>query len=136
MARYLCVAENKVGSVEKLFSLTVQGNSPNCLFIFLIRITVTQIVVSMLFDSLEDRCANSFNLHVQRNCRFLFLVPPTIIGDKEEEVSVIEGHMVSLLCDVQAYPSPEITWTRDGQVLQFSTGMHILPGQTWATRHT
>ncbi|XP_030000348.1 hemicentin-1 [Sphaeramia orbicularis] len=79
MAGYLCVAENKVGTVEKLFSLTVQ-------------------------------------------------VPPKIIGHKEEEMSVIEGHMASLLCDVQAYPPPEITWTRDGQVLQFSTGFHVLPG--------
>ncbi|XP_033947808.1 hemicentin-1 [Pseudochaenichthys georgianus] len=79
MAGYLCLAENKVGTVEKLFSLTVQ-------------------------------------------------VPPRIIGLKEEDVSVIEGHMVSLLCDVQSYPAPEITWTRDGQVLQFSTGIRILPG--------
>lgn len=30
MAGYSCVAENKVGTVEKLFSLTVQGNKkPN-----------------------------------------------------------------------------------------------------------
>ncbi|XP_023249744.1 hemicentin-1-like [Seriola lalandi dorsalis] len=79
MAGYLCVAENKVGTVEKLFSLTVQ-------------------------------------------------VPPRIIGSKEEEVSVIEGHMVSLLCDVQAYPPPDITWTRDGQVNSFGTGINILPG--------
>lgn len=63
-------------------------------------------------------------------------VPPRIIGQKEEEVSVIKDHMVSLLCDVQAYPPPEITWTRDGQVLQFSTGIHILPGQTSATHNT
>lgn len=67
---------------------------------------------------------------------FSLSVPPRIIGSKEEEVSVIEGHMVSLLCDVQAYPPPEITWTRDGQVLHFSTGIHILPGQTSATRIT
>uniref|UniRef100_A0A3B5AUN6 Cell adhesion molecule-related/down-regulated by oncogenes n=1 Tax=Stegastes partitus TaxID=144197 RepID=A0A3B5AUN6_9TELE len=79
MAGYMCVAENKVGTVEKLFSLMVQ--------------------------------------------------PPRITGSKEEEVSVIEDHMISLLCDVQAYPPPEITWTRDGQVLHFSTGIHILPGQ-------
>ncbi|KAM9391508.1 hemicentin-1 [Pholidichthys leucotaenia] len=79
MAGYLCVAENKVGTVEKLFSLTVQ-------------------------------------------------VPPRITGPKEEEVGVTEGHMVSLLCDVQAYPPPEITWTRDGQVLHFSNSVHILPG--------
>ncbi len=67
---------------------------------------------------------------------FSLSVPPRIIGGKEEEVSVIEGHMVSLLCDVQAYPPPEITWTRDGQVLHFSTGIHILPGQTSATCNT
>ncbi|XP_035291447.1 hemicentin-1 [Anguilla anguilla] len=79
MAGYLCVAENKVGAVEKLFSLTVQ-------------------------------------------------VPPRVVGQREEEMSVIEGHMVSLLCDVQAYPPPDITWTKDGEALQFSTGIHILPG--------
>lgn len=64
---------------------------------------------------------------------FSLPVPPMIIGHKEEEVSVTEGHMVSLLCDVQAYPPPEITWTRDGHVLQFSTGIHILPGQPSAS---
>ncbi|KAJ8379625.1 hypothetical protein SKAU_G00004030 [Synaphobranchus kaupii] len=79
MAGYLCVAENKVGAVEKLFSLTVQ-------------------------------------------------VPPRVIGQREEQMSVIEGHMVSLLCDVQAYPPPDIIWTKDGEALQFSTGIHILPG--------
>ncbi|KAG9270615.1 hemicentin-2-like [Astyanax mexicanus] len=79
MAGYLCVAENKVGAVQKIYSLSVQ-------------------------------------------------VPPRIMGEKEEEVSVVEGHMVSLLCDVQSYPTAEITWTRDGQVLQFSQGVHILPG--------
>ncbi|XP_069039515.1 hemicentin-1 isoform X2 [Lepisosteus oculatus] len=79
MAGYLCVAENKVGSAEKLFSLTVQ-------------------------------------------------VPPRIVGANPEHISVIEGHMVSLLCDVQAYPSPEISWARDGKTLHFGTGLQILPG--------
>lgn len=63
-------------------------------------------------------------------------VPPRITGSKEEDISVIEGHMVSMLCDVQAYPPPEITWTRDGQILHFSTGIHILPGQSSATHNT
>uniref|UniRef100_A0A8B9JKN2 Cell adhesion molecule-related/down-regulated by oncogenes n=1 Tax=Astyanax mexicanus TaxID=7994 RepID=A0A8B9JKN2_ASTMX len=92
MAGYLCVAENKVGAVQKIYSLSVQDNSICALF-----------------------------------CLCL-LVPPRIMGEKEEEVSVVEGHMVSLLCDVQSYPTAEITWTRDGQVLQFSQGVHILPG--------
>ncbi|MBN3299469.1 HMCN1 protein, partial [Amia calva] len=79
MAGYLCVAENKVGSSERLYSLTVQ-------------------------------------------------VPPRIVGVNPEEASVLEGHMVSLLCDVQAYPAPEISWARDGKTLHFSQSLHILPG--------
>ncbi|KAK6480953.1 hemicentin-1-like [Huso huso] len=78
-AAYVCLAENKVGSTERLYSVTVQ-------------------------------------------------VPPRIVGLNPDKASVLEGHMVSLMCDVQAYPSPEITWSREGRPLVFSTGMHILPG--------
>ncbi|XP_016112004.1 hemicentin-1 [Sinocyclocheilus grahami] len=78
-ASYQCVAENKAGAVERLYSLSVQ-------------------------------------------------VPPRIVGRREEDMSVVEGHMISLLCDVQAYPPADIIWTKDGQVLEFSTGIHILPG--------
>lgn len=111
MAVYLCVAENKVGTVEKLFSLTVQGRP--------IYLTAEMVV--------RLNASYSWSLFLS------LLVPPKIMGRKEEELSVIEGHMVSLLCDVQSYPPPEITWTRDGQVLNFDTGLHILPGQTWRT---
>ncbi|KAK1155520.1 hemicentin-1-like [Acipenser oxyrinchus oxyrinchus] len=78
-AAYVCLAENKVGSTERLYSVTVQ-------------------------------------------------VPPRIVGLNPDKASVLEGHMVSLTCDVQAYPSPKITWSREGRPLEFSTGMHILPG--------
>ncbi|KTG07072.1 hypothetical protein cypCar_00042446, partial [Cyprinus carpio] len=81
-ASYQCVAENKAGMVERLYSLSVQ-------------------------------------------------VPPRIVGRREEDMSVVEGHMISLLCDMQAYPPADpgdIIWTKDGQVLEFSTGIHILPG--------
>lgn len=104
MAGYSCVAENKVGTIEKLFSLTVQGNPPP-------PPKNPKKVFTVICNSLP-----------------FFAVPPRITGPKEEEVSVTEGHMVSLLCDVQAYPPPEITWTKDGQVLHFSTSIHILPG--------
>lgn len=57
-----------------------------------------------------------------------FIVPPRIVGRREEDMSVVEGHMISLLCDVQSYPPADIIWTKDGQVLEFSTGIHILPG--------
>lgn len=35
MAGYLCVAENKVGTFEKLFSLTVQGKNVPLLMSYL-----------------------------------------------------------------------------------------------------
>lgn len=73
--------------------------------------------------------------HVFSTKLFSLPVPPMIIGNKDEEVSVIKGHMVSLLCDVQAYPPPEITWTKDGHILQFSTGIHLLPGHPSAQRY-
>lgn len=60
-------------------------------------------------------------------------VPPRIVGLNPDKASVLEGHMVSLMCDVQAYPSPEITWSREGRPLEFSTGMHILPGTVQAS---
>lgn len=56
------------------------------------------------------------------------LVPPRIVGTQEEDLSVVEGHMISLLCEVQAYPPADIIWTKDGQLLEFTSGMHILPG--------
>lgn len=121
MAGYLCVAENKAGTVEKLFSLTVQGKKKAQLLL-----AYTQFVcfnICSLMTKFVMMCA--FFLY--------FTVPPRITGSKEEEVTVIEGHMVSLLCDVQAYPPPEITWTRDGQLLRFSTGISILPGQPLVT---
>ncbi|XP_051950032.1 hemicentin-1 [Xyrauchen texanus] len=85
-ANYQCVAENKAGAVERLYSLSVQ-------------------------------------------------VPPRIMGQREEDVSVLEGHMISLLCDVQAYPPADIIWTKDGQVLEFSTGIHLLPGGQMVQMH-
>uniref|UniRef100_A0A3B4A2X5 Ig-like domain-containing protein n=1 Tax=Periophthalmus magnuspinnatus TaxID=409849 RepID=A0A3B4A2X5_9GOBI len=45
----------------------------------------------------------------------IIAVPPRVMGPKEEDVNVIKGHMVSLLCDVQAYPA-------------YGNGLNILPG--------
>ncbi|KAG2469773.1 HMCN2 protein, partial [Polypterus senegalus] len=78
MAGYTCVAENKAGSAERLYRVSVQA-------------------------------------------------PPKIMGERHDKVSVIVGHMASLTCDVQAYPAPEITWYRDGNLLEFSSDLLVLP---------
>uniref|UniRef100_A0A8C5QBV6 Hemicentin 2 n=1 Tax=Leptobrachium leishanense TaxID=445787 RepID=A0A8C5QBV6_9ANUR len=55
-------------------------------------------------------------------------VPPRILGANTENVSAILQSSVSLLCDVQSHPTPEIKWYRDGHVLQPGKGLHIMPG--------
>ncbi|XP_058246105.1 hemicentin-1 isoform X2 [Hemibagrus wyckioides] len=62
----------------------------------------------------------SYSLHVQ--------VPLRIVGQQEEEMSTVEGHMVSLTCDVQTHLTPEIIWMKDGQLLLFGSGVQILSG--------
>uniref|UniRef100_A0AAY5L311 Hemicentin 2 n=1 Tax=Esox lucius TaxID=8010 RepID=A0AAY5L311_ESOLU len=83
MAGYLCVAENKVGEVEKLFSLTVQGD---------VEYTSSTTLEGQGYSLVSSKC----------------------------------GHMVSLMCDVQAYPPPDIIWTRDGQVLHLQSSCSLL----------
>lgn len=62
-------------------------------------------------------------------------MPPRIVGQQEEEVNAVEGHMVSLECDVQKHSAPEIIWTRDGQLLQLSSGVRILSGNMQKHNH-
>ncbi|KAM9476100.1 hemicentin-1 isoform 3-T3 [Clarias gariepinus] len=62
----------------------------------------------------------TYSLHIR--------VPPRILGQQEEALSAVEGHMISLMCDVQTHPASEIAWTRDGQLLNLGSRVHILSG--------
>ncbi|XP_046728282.1 hemicentin-1 isoform X2 [Silurus meridionalis] len=62
----------------------------------------------------------TYRLHIQ--------VPPRIVGQQEEDVSAVEGQMVSLLCNVQAHPAPKIIWTKDGKQLRLGSGVEIVSG--------
>ncbi|KAM4696629.1 hemicentin-2 [Rhinophrynus dorsalis] len=55
-------------------------------------------------------------------------VPPRIFGSKTENVSAILHSSVSLMCDVESHPTPEITWYKDGQILPPTKGLLIMPG--------
>nr|XP_051676343.1 hemicentin-1 isoform X2 [Oryctolagus cuniculus] len=57
------------------------------------------------------------------------LVPPHIVGgDTLEDVKVKERHSVRLTCEVTGNPVPEITWHRDGQLLQEDEAHHLVSG--------
>lgn len=59
------------------------------------------------------------------------LVAPTILGVTEndtDEVTVTINNPVSLICEALAFPSPTVTWMKDGTPLEASRNVQQLPG--------
>nr|XP_020731255.1 hemicentin-2-like [Odocoileus virginianus texanus] len=60
------------------------------------------------------------------------LVVPTILGVTEdsvdEEVTVTINNPISLICEALAFPSPTITWMKDGAPFEASDNIQLLPG--------
>ncbi|XP_057580791.1 hemicentin-2 [Hippopotamus amphibius kiboko] len=60
------------------------------------------------------------------------LVVPTILGVTEDsadqEVTVTVNNPISLICEALAFPSPTITWMKDGAPFEASNNIHLLPG--------
>lgn len=56
---------------------------------------------------------------------------PTILGVPEnanEEVTVTINNPISLICEALAFPSPNITWIKDGVPFKASKNIQLLPG--------
>ena len=51
---------------------------------------------------------------------FLPLVPPSYNGSNEQEIIVFENDNVSLSCDIEAYPPPNIRWYFNARPLDIS----------------
>nr|XP_012807460.2 hemicentin-2 [Jaculus jaculus] len=64
--------------------------------------------------------------------RLSVLVVPTILGvtddSANEEVTVTVNNPISLICEALAFPSPNITWMKDGVPFEASKNVQILPG--------
>uniref|UniRef100_A0A2K6K1Q6 Hemicentin-2 n=1 Tax=Rhinopithecus bieti TaxID=61621 RepID=A0A2K6K1Q6_RHIBE len=60
------------------------------------------------------------------------LLAPTILGVTEdsadEEVTVTINNPISLICEALAFPSPNITWMKDGAPFEASRNIQLLPG--------
>ncbi|XP_021053028.1 hemicentin-1 [Mus pahari] len=57
------------------------------------------------------------------------LVPPHIVGESTlEDVKIKEKQSVTLTCEVRGNPVPQITWHKDGQLLQEDEAHHMTSG--------
>ncbi|XP_059849711.1 hemicentin-1-like [Hypanus sabinus] len=67
-----------------------------------------------------------------KNYHLSVFVAPRIpsVGDDgaPEDVVVIVNNPTSLVCEAMGYPSPTITWLKDGVPFKASGNMHLLPG--------
>ncbi|XP_021050559.1 hemicentin-2 [Mus pahari] len=67
-----------------------------------------------------------------KHTQLSILVVPTILGVPEknanEEVTVTINNPISLICEALAFPSPNITWMKDGSPFEASKNIQLLPG--------
>ncbi|KAM4642152.1 hemicentin-1 [Discoglossus pictus] len=72
-----------------------------------------------IVENLAGSVQKVFNLNIH--------VPPSVIGSNPENVTVVEGHFISLTCEVTGFPPPTIRWLKDGKA--HGLGGHLLvPG--------
>jgi len=53
---------------------------------------------------------------------------PQIMGANPESINGSINGSALLVCDVQSHPAAEITWYKDGQVLQLGEEVTVTPG--------
>ncbi|GAB1286208.1 Hemicentin-2 [Apodemus speciosus] len=67
-----------------------------------------------------------------KHTQLSILMVPTILGVPEknanEEVTVTINNPISLICEALAFPSPNITWMKDGLPFEASKNIQLLPG--------
>ncbi|TRZ02412.1 hypothetical protein DNTS_034467 [Danionella cerebrum] len=71
-------------------------------------------------QNLAGSAEKSFNLHVH--------VFPSIVGVREENVTVVVNNFISLNCEATGLPPPTLSWFKDGRPVQASTNALIMPG--------
>ncbi|XP_063154493.1 hemicentin-1 [Candoia aspera] len=71
-------------------------------------------------ENTAGRAKRYFNLNVH--------VPPNIIGINPENLTVVVNNFISLTCEVTGFPSPDLSWLKDGKLLNLNTNVLIVPG--------
>ncbi|XP_041648005.1 hemicentin-1 [Cheilinus undulatus] len=71
-------------------------------------------------DNVAGSAEKTYNLNVH--------VPPTIIGENPETVTVVVNNFVSLSCEATGFPPPTLSWLNERGPIQANTNALIMPG--------
>ncbi|XP_050994845.1 LOW QUALITY PROTEIN: hemicentin-1 [Labeo rohita] len=71
-------------------------------------------------QNLAGTAEKSFNLHVH--------VSPSIVGVREENVTVVVNNFISLNCEATGFPPPTLSWFKDRKPVQASSNALTMPG--------
>ena len=74
--------------------------------------SVADVIISSLYF-------NNARNHERKSAFFLFsTVPPRITTEPQRESKVSVGENLTLTCSASGDPLPEVTWSKEGQVLR------------------
>ena len=57
-------------------------------------------------------------MHAVFLTHFVVSAAPTITTKSRSEVTVIEGNALYLVCEAEGFPTPHVSWSKNGYVLQ------------------
>lgn len=77
------------------------------------------------FSSMKSFLTNNWWHHV---CMCLLSVSPSIVGVREENVTVVVNNFISLNCEATGFPPPTLSWFKDRKPVQASSNALIMPG--------
>ncbi|CAH2088276.1 unnamed protein product [Euphydryas editha] len=87
--------------------------------VYLSNDSVLVIANATKFDSGVFRCNASSALgFITKDFNITVYMPPQIQVPEDREVSVNEGELVALRCNVTGHPPPDLSWIKDGRLVE------------------
>ncbi|XP_011902754.1 PREDICTED: hemicentin-1 isoform X2 [Cercocebus atys] len=90
----------------------------------ILQILNTQIIDIGRYVCVAENTAGSAKKYFNFNVN----VPPSVIGPKSENLTVVVNNFISLTCEVSGFPPPDLSWLKNEQPIKLNTNALIVPG--------